>query len=508
MPNLLERIREDAINIVGKGREAFLMNAIGFLLRSRKGRQILLEKAATEGRDMVYSKSKSKVEYFKKVQAQYLVALIDRFNANIEKGFLSPGYAAKILERMIKGMFYSGVDTAEKFAKKHGFTPPGTCTVSPGQACNLRCTGCYAASTASTRASLPFGIVDRLVTEMHDDLGSRFMVVSGGEPFMWNDNGKGILDIAAKFKDMYFLAYTNGTLLNQEKIERLKECANLTPAISVEGFEAETDKRRGPGVYQKIWEVMEELKKQGVAYGLSVTATRENADLLMQEDFYDFWFSQGASFMWFFHLMPIGRARETTHLAITPEQRKGLLEQWERMLFQKNYFIGDFWNAAASSDGCIGYGRGGGYFYVDWNGNVNPCVFVPYHENNLYDMYQNGKTLADALSCGLFKRGRAWQGKQGMFTCQPKNIFTPCSIRDHYADFRGEILGHDAVASDKTAQEALEDPEYYKYMVDFGEKLGALTADMWEKRLNAPPRPAVPGAGSGEGVRPAEGGNA
>jgi MoaA/NifB/PqqE/SkfB family radical SAM enzyme len=67
---------------------------------------------------------------------------------------------------------------------------------------------------------------------------------------------------------------------------------------------------------------MELLKDVGVPFGLSVTATKQNMNLLRKEEFYDHWFKEvGATYMWMFHLMPIGRARENIPLMISAEER-------------------------------------------------------------------------------------------------------------------------------------------------------------------------------------------
>jgi len=79
--------------------------------------------------------------------------------------------------------------------------------------------------------------------------------------------------------------YTNGTLIDRECAARLAELGNVTPAISVEGWEKETDERRGKGVFRKIMQAMENLRNAGVPYGILVTATRENAEILLAEPF-------------------------------------------------------------------------------------------------------------------------------------------------------------------------------------------------------------------------------
>ena len=114
------------------------------------------------------------------------------------------------------------------------------------------------------------------------------------------------------------------------------------------------------------------------------------------------------------------------------------------------------------SRGCIAYGRSGGYIYIDWRGNVTPCAFVPYYVDNIYDLYNNGKILSDALFSGFMKNGRRWQREYGFGNWKkPKNWLMPCSIRDHYEIFRNSILPKDAKPEDEKAKEALESDEFY-----------------------------------------------
>ncbi len=129
-------------------------------------------------------------------------------------------------------------------------------------------------------------------------MGGRFITISGGEPFVYKSEGKTLLDIYKKYDDMVFLVYTNGIVINEEVAQRLAESANVTPSISVEGFEEETDQRRGAGTFKKNLRAFEHLREVGVPFGISVTATSKNIDVLLGDEFYDFYFEeQGASYM-------------------------------------------------------------------------------------------------------------------------------------------------------------------------------------------------------------------
>ncbi|RLD15831.1 MAG: radical SAM protein, partial [Caldiserica bacterium] len=55
--------------------------------------------------------------------------------------------------------------------------------------------------------------------------------------------------------------------------------------------------------------------------------------------------------------------------------------------------------------------------------------------------------------------------------------------RDHHEYFRKNILTDDIKPEDENAKEALEDPEYFKLLKEFDEKLWSLTDPLWEERL-------------------------
>jgi len=417
---------------------------------------------------------------------QFLSAMLRCVNRNIDKGYVSGEIIEKIVEVLVQNNLIreeqSYNQAVDKFKEKYGELPPTFIVFSPTQKCNLRCIGCYAASGTDTPATVPYPFVDRVIGEVHDLFGGRFITISGGEPFIYKSEGKTLLDIYKKYNDMLFMVYTNGTVINEEVYQKLAESANVTPSISVEGFEKETDQRRGAGTFKKILRAFKRLREVGVPFGISVTATSRNIDVLLGDEFYDFYFKeQGASYMWEFQLMPIGRGKDELDLMVNPEKRLKLYRKWEKLLSEKRYCLADFWNSGVLARGCIAYGRSGGYAYVDWHGNVTPCAFIPYYVDNIYELYKNGKTLADAMFSDFMKNGRKWQREYGLDNWKnPKNWLMPCSVRDHYEIFRNSVLPKEAKPEDEKAKEALESDEYFEVLKNYDEKLEALTGKIWE----------------------------
>jgi MoaA/NifB/PqqE/SkfB family radical SAM enzyme len=395
---------------------------------------------------------------------------------------ISPAARRSILKVLI-GQHIIGSDARKKpFIETYGFEPPGFLTISPGKRCNLHCTGCYAASTGKDSERLDYDILSRIVREKTEFWDSHFTVISGGEPLMYNSRGKGLLDLAAEHPDNYFLFYTNGTLIGPDVASRLAELGNLTPAISVEGFEEETDARRGKGIYKRILRAFECLRQAGVPFGVSVTVTRKNAEAVFSDAFIDRYFEEeGAIYCWIFQYMPIGRSF-TLDLLVTPEQRLKMLEHMTQIVKKRHVFIVDFWNSGPASGGCFAAGRSKGYFHIDWNGTVTPCVFFPYSTQNILDVYREGGDLNTVLMSPLFVSMRKWQREYSYMTPteETKNQIVPCPIRDHHSTAVRFIRSCHAHPANDEAAKALDDEVYHNELSRYGEEVASKTERIWE----------------------------
>lgn len=457
------------------------------MVRFRPLRKILLKRIDRLIYQKLVEESTEDLQEVSIRKYQYFSAMLRCIMQNVNRGYVSKKVIRKILDVLVGCNFVHTDKTSNQiereYEQKFGELPPSFIVFSPTQKCNLKCIGCYAASNPASLATIPFQYVDKVMNEVHDTFGNRFTTISGGEPFMYRSQGKTLLDIFEKYNDMFFLVYTNGTLIDKELAGKLADRANVTPAISVEGFQKETDARRGPGTFNKILNAFDCLRAAGVPFGISVTATKENVDVLLKDEFYEYYFEkQGVCYMWQFQLMPVGRGKNEIHLMVTPEQRLKLYRKWEYLLAEKKYCIADFWNSGVLTEGCIAYGRKGGYFYIDWHGNITPCAFVPYYVDNIYQLYNNGKSLVDALFSNLMVNGRNWQRKYGLDDCKkPDNWLMPCSIRDHYETFINKVLTSDAKPEDKNAREALQSQEYFNILKNYDGRLQQLTSEIWQK---------------------------
>lgn len=346
----------------------------------------------------------------------------------------------------------------QRLSAELGRPPPVTLVINPTMACNLRCRGCYAFEFPRTHA-MPQELFQRIVNEARD-LGIRFLVITGGEPFVY----KPLLDVAANAPDMTFMVYSNGTLIDDEMAARLAELGNIFPALSVEGFEPETDARRGEGVFQRVTAAMERLRQAGVLFGVSVTPTSMNTEVVTTDAFVDEYLERGANFMWLFTYMPVGRDPELALMA-TPEQRDHLRQTTLRWRRTKPLFIGDFWNDGAACGGCLSASR---YAFISAEGNVQPCTFVHFHTHNI-----NNHSLREIFETPFF---------QAIRNAQPydRNLLRPCKIIDHPHVLRQVVDQCQAQPAYPGADALIRDPRFTEFLDQYALRYGQLAEQAWK----------------------------
>jgi sulfatase maturation enzyme AslB (radical SAM superfamily) len=185
---------------------------------------------------------------------------------------LHPNQRDKWISNLAVNHLLSGTNKRKAWADREGYYPPSTVVISPTMRCNLSCYGCYAGDYDKS-LELSREEIDSILIQMKE-MGVYFAVISGGEPFFKED----IFEIFKKHSDMCFLVFTHGGLIDERMVERLIDVGNVMPAFSLEGYEQETDERRGPGHFQKVMHAMDLLREAGLSFCGSFTQTSRNAD--------------------------------------------------------------------------------------------------------------------------------------------------------------------------------------------------------------------------------------
>lgn len=279
------------------------------------------------------------------------------------------------------------------FYDKQGIHVPPFMIASITNRCNLHCRGCYnQAQHRDTSNELSLDRLDGLISEALQ-LGISYILLAGGEPLMRPE----MLEVATNYKDIVFPVFTNGMLIDSKIINLLKLHKNIIPVISIEGYEKETDSRRGLGVYGHIKEVFRSLKKENIFFGTSITVTKDNFELVTGREFIKNIVHSGCSLLFFVEYIPVSEGTE--YLIPDADQHDRLLMIMD--MLRKDFpalfiaFPGD----EERFGGCLSAGRG--FVHVSPSGSLEPCPFAPYSDASVGNM-----TLKEALMSRFLEKIR------------------------------------------------------------------------------------------------------
>lgn len=346
---------------------------------------------------------------------------------------LDPGVRRAFFQNFILNASLIGWSRQEEYRKKYDCNVPWAILLDPTSACNLHCTGCWAAEYGN-KLNLDFDTIDSIIRQ-GKAMGTYMYIYTGGEPLV---RKKDIIRLCEKHPDCEFLSFTNATLIDEAFCEDMLRVKNFVPAISVEGFEEQTDSRRGKGTYAAVVRAMKLLREHKLAFGISCCYTRYNADTIASEAYFDQMIEWGALFCWIFTYMPIG-VTAPTDLMVTAEQREKMYHAVRDFRDTKELFAMDFWNDGEFVGGCIAGGRR--YLHINAAGDVEPCVFIHYSNANIHE-----KTLLEALQSPVFM---AYHKNQPF----NDNMLRPCPVLDNPGRLTEMVRASGAVSTNLEQKE-------------------------------------------------------
>ena len=361
---------------------------------------------------------------------RYVNRLLDETDPHVAKmTALNLGYQAA---------FY-GTKTIRKMREVHDCNIPWLILMDPTSACNLHCTGCWAAEYGN-KLNLTFDELDSIVTQ-GKEIGVYFYMMTGGEPMV---RKKDIIELCRKHNDCVFFAYTNGTLVDEALCKQMQEVGNLFLALSVDGEPDVSDMRRGEGVYNKVMHAMDLLREHKCLFGLSICYTKANYKTVTSDEFLDMVIEKGAKYAWYFHYMPVGNDA-STDLLLDPDEREYMYHRIREIRgfdTGKQIFVLDFQNDGEFVGGCVAGGRE--YCHINPNGDVEPCVFIHYSSANIKDM-----PLLDCFKQPIFMKYREGQPFND-------NMLRPCPMLENPEELRRIVKETGAKSTDMQSPEDVD----------------------------------------------------
>jgi MoaA/NifB/PqqE/SkfB family radical SAM enzyme len=323
-----------------------------------------------------------------------------------------------LINNMIVGNLVEGYRRRYVFWEKYGIAPPATVLFSPTMRCNLNCAGCYAGEY-SRDEELDRATADRIIAESQE-IGINVFTILGGEPFLWPR----LPELFEDHPEAAFQVFTNGSLLDEAMIKRLAKAANALVVLAIEGWRETTERRRGPGSFDRVLALMDLMRHERMMIAYSVTVTRENVDEVTDPAFVRLMLDHGAHLGWYFHYQPTGRCAAMDSLPM-PEQRETMRVRLRQARRTMPILIVDFLNDGALTEGCMSAGRR--YIHINHRGEVEPCIFVHFATDNIHE-----KPLAEALCSDFFRDLR----RNMPFNA---NHLRPCMILDNPQHLRDAV---------------------------------------------------------------------
>ena len=323
-----------------------------------------------------------------------------------------------IIETFKNPEYVRGLNLVMKSIATYGITKPQKLTApfivvwDYTSMCNLKCKHCYANAGKLAKDELSteerYKVIDKL-----DKAGVVLVAFSGGEPLMRKD----FFEIAkyAREKGMFVSVASNGTLITRKVAERMKEIGVGYVEISLDHIDPKIhDEFRGvKGAWKRAVEGIKNCVKVGISTGMATTVTKYNYQSI--PSMLEFAKKLGVDYFMAFNFVPTRRGKEISDYDLTPEERERLLEllyerlcEWEKpKIFStcpayarislervekgkgKEIVLSHFGSAVlegktlAIADFIGGCGAGRNYCSIEYNGDVQPCVFIPVKVGNV-----------------------------------------------------------------------------------------------------------------------------
>ena len=194
-----------------------------------------------------------------------------------------------------------------------------------------------------------------------------FYTMLGGEPLLAPET---LWNTIKNHPEAYFQIITNGLFFDEATVRQIKKFGNISPLVSIDGFEKENDARRGQGTFAKATEGCQELQRQKILYGVATTVTAENFESVLTEEYVNHFVKLGAMYLWFYVYRPVS-ADPVTEWSVKPEM---ILELRRRLLRLRRkmpiVLIDTYWDEKGFA---ICPASRGMAFVIGPAGSIEPC---------------------------------------------------------------------------------------------------------------------------------------
>lgn len=311
--------------------------------------------------------------------------------AKLAKRMLT-GTDKRLLAKFIINFGWKGMRAVRRFQarERRGEYFPAFLFLSVTNNCNLRCQGCWVSTTRPPR-ELDLETMNKVISQAKQQ-GTYFYGILGGEPLLH----RGLFQLLENHPDCYFLLFTNGTLIDENIARRMRRLGNVSPLISIEGRETESDIRRGgSNVYSRTMQGLRTCREQRLITGAAVSVCTSNIHDLASEIFVRELVDLGVSYLWYYIYRPVG-PNPSPELALSQDQVLGLRRFMVDIRDKAPLLVVDsYWDhlGRALCPAAVGMAH-----HIGPGGDIEPCPPIQFARENV----TNGKDLFSLFNNSQF----------------------------------------------------------------------------------------------------------
>ena len=349
---------------------------------------------------------------------------------------IDEGVRMKIFENFIVNSALIGMPRQQKVKDEHGCSVPWAILMDPTSACNLHCTGCWAAEYGN-RLNLTYEEMDDIVNQANAD-GHLHVPLHRRRAAGAQEGRHTLVRGAQRLRVL---------CLHQRHADRRGVRARDAAREELRARHQRGGLRGGHGRPPRPRHLRRRGARDGytqahkLPFGISCCYTSRNADVIGSEEYFDQMVDWGAKFAWFFTYMPVGK-NAVPELMVSADQRAFMYRRIREFRHTKPIFTMDFWNDGEFVGGCIAGARS--YLHINAAGDIEPCAFIHYADSNIRE-----KTLLEAYKSPLFMAYH----KNQPFNC---NHLRPCPLLDNPDALKRMVHESGARSTDVEAPEDVD----------------------------------------------------
>ena len=232
------------------------------------------------------------------------------------------GFTETLLSNFFLNASITGWKKQDEYRNKYNCNVPWAILLDPTSACNLHCTGCWAAEYGN-KLNLSFDEIDSII-QQGKEMGIYFYIYTGGEPLVRKHD---LIKLCEKHNDCH-LHVLHQLHPHRRAVLPRTCCARRTscPPSASRASRRPPTPAAATAPIRRSSTAMNLLKSHRLPFGISTCYTSANIKDVSTEAYLDQLVEWGAYFVWYFHYMPVGKDA-VPELLPSPEQREYMYHQ-------------------------------------------------------------------------------------------------------------------------------------------------------------------------------------